>query len=81
MQKGSRSESVSSLMKALYEMNYETVEHEQRLMKIATQIGCKLGLMPQEIEELRLLAILHDVGKLGVSKEIIMKPSSLTPDE
>jgi diguanylate cyclase (GGDEF)-like protein/PAS domain S-box-containing protein len=76
-----RSETVSSLLKTLYEMNYETEEHDQRLLEIVTQIGNKLGLMPQEIEELRLLAVLHDIGKLGISKELIMKPGKLTDDE
>jgi len=79
--KSSRSEIVSSLMKTMHEMNYETEAHEQRLLAIATQIGHKLDLMPQEIEEMRLLAILHDIGKIGVSKEIIMKPDRLTPEE
>jgi len=79
--KSSRGEAVLSLSKALYEMNYETEEHEKRLLKMAGEIGEALNLMPQEIEELKLLAILHDIGKLGISKEIIMKPGPLTPDE
>jgi diguanylate cyclase len=79
--KSSRSDTVSSLSKALYEMNYETEEHEKRMLEMVSDIGRALDLMPQEIEELKLLAILHDIGKLGISKEIILKPSQLTSDE
>ena len=76
-----RNQSIASLLRTMREMNYETEEHEQRLLDTATNIGHSLHLMQQEIEELRLLAIMHDVGKLGVSKEIIMKPKCLTPEE
>ena len=79
--KSGRSEIVTSLSKAMHEMNYETEEHEQRLLENVTKIGRKLDFMPQEIEELRLLAILHDIGKLGVSKDILMKPQTLTQEE
>ena len=79
--KSGRSEIVTSLTKAMREMNYETEEHEQRMLEKVNQLGSKLELMPREIEELRLLAILHDIGKLGVSKDILMKPGSLTPKE
>ena len=79
--KSRRSETVASLMKAMYEQHYETAEHEQQLLAIVTQIGGKLGLMPQEIEELRLLAVLHDVGKLGIAKELLEKTEPLTEAE
>jgi diguanylate cyclase (GGDEF)-like protein len=76
-----RSETVSSLLNTMYELNYEVEAHEQRLLGIVAQIGQNLNLMPQEIEELKLLAILHDLGKLGISKEILMKPDRLTQEE
>lgn len=79
--KSGRSETVSSLRKTMYEMNYETEEHEQRMLGIANQIGHKLDLMAQEIEELKLLATLHDLGKLGISKDILTKTSGLSPVE
>ncbi len=40
-----------------------------------------LGLPMSEIDELRIAADLHDIGKIGISEEILMKPSSLTKEE
>lgn len=40
-----------------------------------------LGLPMSEIDELRIAADLHDIGKRGISEEILMKPSSLTKEE
>jgi diguanylate cyclase (GGDEF)-like protein/PAS domain S-box-containing protein len=79
--KSNRSEAVSSLTKALHELDSETEGHEKRLLEMVKQMGGILDLMPQEIEELKLLSILHDIGKLGVSKDIISKTSRLSPDE
>jgi diguanylate cyclase (GGDEF)-like protein/PAS domain S-box-containing protein len=79
--KSNRSEAVSSLTKALHELDSETEGHEKRLLEMVKQMGGILDLMPQEIEELKLLSILHDIGKLGVSKDIIAKTSSLDPAE
>lgn len=79
--RSSRSDTVASLSRALREMNHETEEHGKRLLALASQVGTALCLMPQEIEELKLLAVLHDIGKLSISKEIIMKNGPLDTAE
>ncbi len=48
--KSGRNEAVSSLLKTLYEMNYETEEHEQRLLGIATQVGVNLALCLKKLK-------------------------------
>lgn len=79
--KSGRSHTVTSLLRTMYEMDYETEENDRLLRETAVMVGRKLELMPQEIEELKLLALLHDIGKLGVSREIVMKPGRLTGEE
>lgn len=81
LNKSIRSSIISSLQKSLSEKSVETEEHTRRLMDYTKQIGHKLGLSTWEIDEVVLLSQLHDIGKIGVSEEILMKPDKLTKDE
>ena len=58
-----------------------TFRHSMRVMEAATAIGEVLGLKPLRLQLLRRAALLHDVGKLGVSNTILDKPSKLTEEE
>ena len=44
-------------------------------------IAQQLGLSPEEIEKIQIAALLHDVGKIGISDAILQKPSLLTDEE
>lgn len=81
LNKSIRSSIISSLQKSLSEKSVETEEHTRRLMEYTKQIGYKLGLSTWEIDEVVLLSQLHDIGKIGISEEILMKPAKLTKDE
>lgn len=48
---------------------------------VATAIARQLGLPEQEVERIRIASLLHDIGKLAVSEEILEKPGPLTPRE
>ena len=58
-----------------------TFRHSMRVMEAATAIGDVLGLAPLRLQLLRRAALLHDVGKLGVSNTILDKPDKLTDRE
>jgi HD-GYP domain-containing protein (c-di-GMP phosphodiesterase class II) len=58
-----------------------TYQHSDRTSLIATNIGAVLGLGMDELSDLRRVALLHDVGKLGVSNRILDKPGALTHAE
>ena len=58
-----------------------TFRHSMRVMEAATAIGGTLGLAPERLQLLRRAALLHDVGKLGISNTILDKPGSLTAAE
>lgn len=81
LNKSIRSSIISSLQKSLSEKSVETEEHTRRLMEYTKKIGYKLGLSTWEIDEAVLLSQLHDIGKIGISEEILMKPDKLTKDE
>jgi putative nucleotidyltransferase with HDIG domain len=48
---------------------------------LSVAIGRSLGLPPDDLEVLRLGALLHDIGKIGVPDEVLRKPGSLTAAE
>jgi HD-GYP domain-containing protein (c-di-GMP phosphodiesterase class II) len=59
----------------------ETNEHTERVTKYALAIGRKLKLKISDLDELALVASLHDIGKIGVNEEILLKPGKLTKEE
>ena len=79
--KSSRSSYVSLLEKALFERNYETEEHAQRMRKMSVQMGKAIGLPSNKLDELNLLAALHDIGKIAIPDNILLKAGPLTEEE
>lgn len=55
--------------------------HTHRVMDYALLVGEEIGLTLEELEHLRFAGLLHDVGKTGVSEEILLKPSRLSAEE
>jgi putative two-component system response regulator len=55
--------------------------HCERLAALAVRLGAELGLGRAELENLRVGAILHDVGKIGIPDRILLKPDALDADE
>jgi len=72
---------ISSLEKALEERDYETQAHVTRMKNLAKKFGRELSLSEEIIDELVLLAALHDIGKISIADSIILKPASLTLKE
>lgn len=55
--------------------------HSQAVTDFAVALAQALGLSEEEINTIRYAAILHDVGKIGISEEILFKRGVLTPQE
>ena len=72
---------VDFLEKIMSDKHYQTREHTERLKKIVRKIGSFLGLSDKELEELSMVAALHDIGKISIPLEILNKPGFLTRDE
>ncbi len=72
---------VYSLKDFLHSRSDETPEHVKRVKDYALMLGTALGLTEEEVRKLKLLADLHDVGKLSVPEDIMAKTSPLTEDE
>lgn len=58
-----------------------TQNHSYRVSVYGSTIGAQLGLAPERIEDIRAAALLHDLGKLDVSRDILYKAARLSSDE
>ncbi|MEN6350888.1 MAG: PAS domain S-box protein [Syntrophomonas sp.] len=79
--KSTRSYFLSSLERTLWSRSHETKEHCERIKKMAMQIGEYVRLPGSEMDSLRLLAALHDIGKIAISNSILEKPDKLSAEE
>jgi putative nucleotidyltransferase with HDIG domain len=73
--------SIRMLAAAIDEKDPYTRGHSGRVAKYSTLIGRELGLSAEDLDRLRISALLHDVGKIGVDDRVLKKPGSLTPEE
>ena len=58
-----------------------TKKHSQRVSAYSVVIARELGLSLEQQEVIRKTALLHDIGKIGISEAILQKPSQLTAEE
>lgn len=76
-----KSKIIDALMKALGERDYITEGHAQRLAVLCQKIGEAKGLSSSQLDNITLLAQVHDLGKVGVPDKILFKKGSLTETE
>jgi HD-GYP domain-containing protein (c-di-GMP phosphodiesterase class II) len=69
------------LAAAIDEKDPYTRGHSDRVAKYSLIIGKELTLSEQELDRLRIAALLHDVGKIGVDDRVLKKPGALTAEE
>jgi putative two-component system response regulator len=71
----------TSLIEALDLSDPYTRGHSDRVGMLATALGMELGLEKRDLEILQDASVLHDIGKIGVRKELLNKPGRFTPEE
>jgi putative nucleotidyltransferase with HDIG domain len=74
-------QAIASLSGALRERDDGTAAHCARVVRVAARVGSALGLPPERLHVLRLAALAHDVGKIGVRDDVLLKPGELTAQE
>jgi putative nucleotidyltransferase with HDIG domain len=74
-------EGVQTLAKALEAKDPYTRDHSLRVAHYASRTAVRLGLIEDRLQQIRLGAELHDIGKIGTRETILHKPGPLTPDE
>ena len=72
---------IESIVLALQAKDEYTEGHSRRVSVDATAIARELSLPEEEVENIRLAALLHDIGKVGAKESILNKPGRLTDEE
>jgi excisionase family DNA binding protein len=72
---------IQALIRALDTRDIVSSGHSERVANYSCSIGKSMGMVEKDLRELRLAALLHDVGKIGVSENILGKPGRLTDQE
>lgn len=80
-EKSAQSQALASLIRALQEVDSDTKAHVQRTQKTGVALGRRIGLDDLQLSMLRLLCLLHDIGKIAIPLEILNKPGKFTDDE
>ncbi len=78
---GAYTGAIRALAMALDARDPYTAGHSERVSVLSVAIGRSLRLRDEEIEVIRLGALLHDIGKIGVPDAVLLKPTALTPAE
>ncbi len=76
-----RSEIVNVLLKMMEARDFNTEGHGERLQRLAGDLAERIGLKEQDINDIRLFAQFHDIGKVGIADSLLFKPGKLTPVE
>lgn len=67
--------------KALELRERETAGHCLRVVQLTLRLATEIGISPEQQVHVQRGALLHDIGKMGISDSILLKPASLTTDE
>jgi HD-GYP domain-containing protein (c-di-GMP phosphodiesterase class II) len=73
--------SIRTLAAAIDEKDPYTRGHSGRVSKYSVIIAETMGLDEEEVYKIKISALLHDVGKIGIDDRVLKKPSGLTPEE
>ncbi|MCE5299545.1 MAG: HD domain-containing protein [Spirochaetia bacterium] len=61
--------------------DHYTLGHSQKVSDYSVRMAEALGLAERDVETIKYAALLHDIGKIAMSDEIIKKPTRLSPEE
>jgi len=74
-------ETFKSLIASIQARDFYTEEHSLRVTKMAVSLARALKCPEQDIESIKIAGILHDIGKIAIPDQILLKPSKLSPAE
>lgn len=72
---------LASIKTTMFEKSNETEEHAERLAELSKKLGKAMGLSEDKLDELELVAMLHDLGKISIDKNILAKSEKLSDTE
>jgi len=79
--KGAYLATVKTLIAAIEAKDHYTRGHSEAVARYTTAIAKEFHLSPEEIERLYIAGLLHDIGKIGIKEDILLKPGRLSDEE
>lgn len=76
-----RGKTINAIINTLYEKDGQEEEHSHRVSVLCESMGKALNLPEEEIEKLKTVGLLHDIGKIAIEESILNKPGKLTDRE
>lgn len=76
-----RNKAVHLILSGLFEKNPRELNHSKRVSAISRKIAMEMGLEAEEVDRVALAGLMHDIGKIGVSEDILNKRESLNEDD
>lgn len=76
-----RGKTIQAIINTLHEKNKREEAHSHRVSILCRNMGQALNLLEGEIQELKTVGLLHDIGKIAIDENILNKPGKLTEDE
>ena len=68
-------------VRALEIREHDTADHSRRVVELTVSMATRMGFSGEELMHIQRGALLHDIGKMGVPDNILLKPGSLTAEE
>ncbi|MDO0824844.1 PocR ligand-binding domain-containing protein [Desulfosporosinus nitroreducens] len=78
---GMRGNTINTIINTLHEKNPREEQHSKRVSQICQDIGSAIGLSEIEVSRLKVVGLLHDIGKIAIEEHILNKPGKLTKNE
>ena len=76
-----RNNTIHLIVRTLNEKNAREEKHSSRVSEICRAIGRAMALNPHEINGLKTMGLLHDIGKIGIDEKVLNKEGELTDEE
>lgn len=76
-----RSNTIELIIATLYAKNEREMSHSKRVSSLCKRFGIALGMNRDEVNQVRIAGLMHDIGKIGIEETILNKKGALTADE
>jgi len=76
-----RGNTINAIIKTLNEKNPREEQHSKRVSEICQNLGKEMGLSDFEVSKLKMIGLVHDIGKIAIEDGILNKPDKLTDQE
>lgn len=76
-----RSKTIDLIMSSLYEKNSREMLHSKRVSEICEAIATKMNFEKDDVNQIRIAGLMHDIGKIGIDDNVLNKLEKLNSDE